>query len=310
VETWITEDVARELFQASGHSYDKEKQRAVTDAFRAFPMGLRASLRLQTNTRDISSHNVVGRIEGRDARLKDEHIIYSAHWDHLGIGSVVDGDSIYNGALDNASGVAGVLEIAEAFATRRGDLKRSVLFLLTTAEESGLLGAKQYAEHPLYPLQTAIADINIDGLNVWGRTKDMVVVGFGQSGLDRILEEVCTEMDKYIVPDSEPEKGYYYRSDHFAFAKKGVPSLYADSGVEFIDRPEGWGLERRGEYVSERYHKPQDEYDASWDLSGAIEDMRALFTVGYRLAVSDRHPQWNDTSEFKRIREESLSGGR
>lgn len=310
IESWITEDVARDLFGATGRSYDEEKVRAISDGFHGFSMGLRASLALEIETRAVSSNNVVARIEGGNERLKNEHVIYTAHWDHFGTGNAVDGDSIYNGALDNASGVAGVLEIAQGFAGRRSDLKRSVLFILTTAEESGLLGARHYAEHPLYPLQSTVANINIDGLNVWGRTQDMVVVGHGQSDLDRTLEDVCTTLDRYIIPDSEPEKGFYYRSDHFEFAKKGVPALYADSGVEFRNRPEGWGMERRNEYVQERYHKPQDEYDAAWDLTGALEDMLALFLVGHQLAVSDRYPRWNDSSEFKRVREESLGGRR
>jgi Zn-dependent M28 family amino/carboxypeptidase len=253
---------------------------------------------------------VLARLEGNDDRLKGEHIIYTAHWDHLGIGNEVDGDAIYNGALDNASGVAGLLEVADAFAGKRDELKRSVLFLFTTAEESGLYGAVQYVNNPIYPLAKTVANINVDGVNVWGRTRDVVVVGYGQSDLDHFLEQAILGQDRYLVPDSEPEKGYYYRSDHFPFAKSGVPALYADSGIEFRDRPDGWGLERRNEYVSLRYHKPQDEYDPDWDLSGAVEDMHAMFLVGLTLAVSDRQPRWSEKSEFKRIREESLRGSR
>jgi Zn-dependent M28 family amino/carboxypeptidase len=310
MESWITEPVARELFEAAGLSFDSMLPGAATREFAPFSLGLRGTFSIHNRTRKITSHNIVAQLPGNDETLRDEHVIYTAHWDHLGIGNAVAGDSIYNGALDNASGVAGVLEVAAAFAEKRDELKRSVLILLTTAEESGLLGAKHYAEHPLYPLARTVASVNIDGINVWGRTKDMVVVGFGQSDLDRRLEEAVATMDRYVLPDSEPEKGYYYRSDHFPFAKKGVPALYADSGIEFRDRPEGWGMERRNEYVRERYHKPQDEYDPSWDLSGAIEDMTALFLVGYRIAVSDDYPRWNDTSEFKRIREESLRGSK
>jgi Zn-dependent M28 family amino/carboxypeptidase len=218
------------------------------------------------------------------------------------VGKPADGDSIYNGALDNASGVAGVMEIARAFASHKRSLGRSILFVFTTGEESGLLGATHYTNHPLYPLEKTIAEINIDGLNIWGPTEDMVVVGYGQSDLEQTLAESIAPLNRRIAPDSEPEKGYYYRSDHFPFAKKGVPALYADSGVEYRDRPAGWGLERRKEYVADRYHKPQDEYDASWDLSGAAQDMDALFRVGLTVANRERVPQWSETSEFRRVR--------
>ena len=310
MESWITQPVARELFSVAGKSLDDALQQAATRDFEPFSLQLAGTFDIRSRTRNITSYNLVAQLPGQDDRLREELIIYTAHWDHLGVGNAVDGDSIYNGALDNASGVAGVLEVAAAFAQKQPDLKRSVVFLVTTAEESGLLGAKHYTENPLYPLYETVASVNIDGVNVWGRTEDMVVVGFGQSDLDRYLEEAVTTFDRYVVPDSEPEKGYYYRSDHFPFAKKGVPALYADSGIEFRDRPAGWGMERRNEYVHERYHKPQDEYDPAWDLSGAIEDMTALFLVGYKLAVSDRYPRWSDTSEFKRIREESLRGSK
>jgi Zn-dependent M28 family amino/carboxypeptidase len=306
VETWITEPVARDLFAAAGKSYDQAIHDAVSRDFRPYSLGLAGSLAIENKVRQFTSHNVVAMLPGVDDRLSREHIIYTSHWDHLGVGNEVDGDAIYNGAMDNASGVAGMLEVAAAFTERREDLKRSVLFLITTAEESGLIGAKHYCEYPLYPLADAVANINADGVNIWGPTLDMVVVGWGQSDLDEYIEQAVSPEDRYVVPDSEPEKGYYYRSDHFPFAQKGVPALYADSGVLHRDRPDGWGIERRNEYVRLRYHKPQDEYDASWDLSGAMEDMSALFRVGLALAVSDRYPRWSDTSEFKRAREQLL----
>jgi Zn-dependent M28 family amino/carboxypeptidase len=310
LESWITEPVARDLFQRAGRSYDEAVRAAAQRDFQPFSLGFTGTVEIRNSTYALESRNVVARLPGNDPKLSDEHIIYMAHWDHLGVGNVVDGDSIYNGALDNASGVAGILEVAAAFAGKRDEIKRSILIFFPTAEESGLLGAKYYTQFPLYPLTSTVATINIDGVNMWGRTKDMVVVGFGQSDLDRYLEDAVTAMDRYLLPDSEPEKGHYYRSDHFAFARRGVPALYADSGVEFRGRPEGWGMERRNEYVRERYHKPQDEYDSSWNLEGAIEDMTALFLVGYKLAVSDRYPRWSDTSEFKKVREESMKGSR
>ena len=308
-ESWITEDAARELFAAADRSFDDDKQAAAARDFAPVALGLTASVEIKARSRTIESNNVVAKVAGSGS-LADEWIVYTAHWDHLGVGKPAANDSIYNGALDNASGVAGVTEIARAFASTDRPLKRSVLFVFTTGEESGLLGATHYTNHPLYPLEKTIAEINVDGLNVWGRTEDMVVVGYGQSDLEQTLADAIAPMNRRIAPDSEPEKGYYYRSDHFPFAKKGVPALYADSGVEYRDRPAGWGLERRKEYVAERYHKPQDEYDAAWDLSGAAEDMDALFRVGLTLANREQAPQWSEKSEFRRAREAMMKGSK
>ncbi len=310
LESWITEEAARELFALADRDFDLEKKAAVTKDFRPVPLGLRTSVRVECASRTLESRNVIGILPGADPDHSDEYVLYTAHWDHLGVGKAADGDSIYNGALDNASGVAGVLEIAARMAAQKKSLKRSVVFLFTTGEESGLLGATYYAENPLYPLEDTVAGINVDGLNVWGRTSDMVVVGYGQSSLDQMLEQALTPMGRVLVPDNEPEKGYYYRSDHFPFARKGVPALYADSGVEFRNRPSGWGMERRREYTAQRYHKPQDEFSDAWDLSGAAEDMEALFRVGYDLASSDQVARWSDKSEFRRVREEMLRGSK
>ena len=310
LESWITEDAARALFAAAGQSFDDARASAVSRDFRPLPLGLTGSTEVRLRSRTFSSHNVVARVDGRDPQRRGELVVYSAHWDHLGVGKPAEGDSIYNGALDNASGVAGVLEIARAFASRAAEIDRSVLFLFTTGEESGLLGSTHYAENPLHPLASTVAAINVDGLNIWGRTRDIVVVGHGQSDLDETLARAAAPLGRRVEPDSEPEKGYYYRSDHFPFAKKGVPALYADSGVEFTDRPVGWGMERRREYVARRYHKPQDEYDSAWDLSGAAADMELLYRVGYLLATGERKPQWSPTSEFRRVREEMLRGSK
>jgi Zn-dependent M28 family amino/carboxypeptidase len=310
LEAWVTETAARELFALADRDFAAEKAAAVSKNFKPISLGLTGSTRIESRTRTIESRNVVARVEGSDPVLQDEVILYTAHWDHLGVGKAADGDSIYNGALDNASGVAGVMEIAARFAREKSSLKRSVVFIFTTGEESGLLGSTHYADNPLYPLAQTIAAINVDGLNVWGRTRDMVVVGFGQSSLDQILIDALAPMDRRIEPDSEPEKGYYYRSDHFPLAKKGVPALYADSGVEFRDRPQGWGMERRRDYVAQRYHKPQDGYSDAWDLSGAQEDMEALFRVGLTLASSDRVAEWSEKSEFRRVREAMMRGSK
>jgi Zn-dependent M28 family amino/carboxypeptidase len=309
VESWVSGEVARELLAESGHTLEAAREAAASPGFRPFPLGKKASVRIEIETRTLDSHNLIARLDGNDPALADECIVYCAHWDHLGEGKPVDGDAIYNGALDNASGVAGMLEVARAFGERTGELRRSIVFLIPTAEESGLLGAAYYVEHPAVPLAHTVAMVNVDGLNIWGPTTDMVVIGYGQSDLDGILSEVLASTGRRIVPDAEAEKGFYYRSDHFAFAKMGVPALYSDSGVDVIGRPEGWGMDRRREYNRDRYHTPQDEYEPSWNLDGAALDMDALFRVGLRLATSGDRPEWSETSEFRRVREESLRAG-
>ena len=216
------------------------------------PLGLKASIAIKNTLRTIDSRNVVAKLEGSDPALKDEYVVYSAHWDHLGIGAPVKGDKIYNGALDNASGVATVLEIARAFTQVQPPPKRSILFLMVTAEEQGLLGSQYYSINPLYPLDKTLANINIDGVNQWGRTKDLTVVGLGASELDDYVKAAAAEQGRTLRPDPEPEKGFYYRSDHFNFAKQGVPALDPDSGVDFVGKPAEYGKKKRDEYTEQR----------------------------------------------------------
>jgi Zn-dependent M28 family amino/carboxypeptidase len=218
----------------------------------------------------------------------------------------LQGDQIFNGAHDNASGAAGLLELAEAFAKLNPAPKRSILFLAVTAEEKGLLGAKYYAENPLYPRERTLANINMDGLNQWGRTKDVVIVGYGNSTLDDTLVEAASAQGRVVKPDAEPEKGFFYRSDHFEFAKQGVPALYTDEGTEFIGKPEGYGMQKRKEYTDRDYHKVSDDVKPDWDLSGAVEDLRLLFQVGYRVAQGEKWPEWKPGTEFKARRDEAL----
>jgi Zn-dependent M28 family amino/carboxypeptidase len=308
VEGWITEAKARELFLASGRDFDGVARHATTKAFTPIPLvGATASWRVKNTIRRIQSRNVIAKLEGSDPVLKDEYVVYSAHWDHFGKNSSLQGDQIMNGALDNASGVAQMLEIAKAFTKLSTKPKRSVLFLAVTAEEAGLLGAKYYATHPLYPLERTLANINIDGANQWGRTSDVVVVGLGNSTLDEVLDSVVTASGRTIVADPESEKGFFYRSDHFEFAKEGVPALYADAGVNYVGKPAGWGLQKRAEYTANDYHKPTDEVKPDWDLSGAVEDGRMLLEVGYRVAQSSVWPKWKPGTEFKAKREAMLT---
>jgi Zn-dependent M28 family amino/carboxypeptidase len=307
VEAWMTNAKARELLSAAGQDFDALKRAARTKGFRAVPLaGATADLRVQNTVREVRSRNVVARLEGSDPRLKDQHVIYSAHWDHFGRDTTRQGDQIFNGALDNASGTAALVQMAEAFTRLPQRPRRSLLFLAVTAEERGLLGAKYYAENPLYPHATTVANVNMDGVNQWGRTRDMTVVGLGNSTLDDELAAVLRPANRVIRPDPEPEKGFFYRSDHFEFAKKGVPALYTDAGVEYVGRPPEYGQRKREQYEAEDYHKPSDEIKPDWDLSGAVEDLRALFQVGYRVANGTTWPTWKPGTEFRATREAML----
>jgi Zn-dependent M28 family amino/carboxypeptidase len=304
VQAWMPEPAIRGFLAEMGHDFDQLRQAAMRRDFRPVPLGAQVSFNLRQQAREVHSRNVVAKLEG--ATRPDEYIVYTAHWDHLGIGPAVNGDSIYNGAADNASGTALVLEIAEAFTKldRRPD--RSMLFLAVTAEEQGLLGAKYYAENPLYPLARTLANINVDVINLWGRTEDIVVVGRGNSTLDDVLAEAAATQNRRLEPDAEPEKGFYYRSDHFEFAKQGVPALYAGAGTHFIGKPAGYGEQKRAEYTANDYHKPGDEVKPDWDLAGALEDGQLLFQVGYRVSQRAAFPEWSPGTEFRARREQML----
>ena len=306
VEGWIRLDHARELFKAGDLDFDEMKRAAVRADFRPVPLNAKASFTIKNALREIDSTNVVARLEGSDPDLSDEYVIYTAHWDHLGRDPGLEGDQIYNGALDNASGVAALLELAEAFAQIEPRPKRSLLFLAVTAEEQGLLGAKYYTVNPLYSLERTLANINIDGVNQWGPTRDIVLVGYGNSTLDDVAERLAAARGRTVRPDQEPEKGFFYRSDHFEFAKKGVPALDPDSGVEYTGQPVDYGQQKRSEYTTRDYHKPSDDVKADWDLSGAVDDLQLFLEVGYDVTESDQWPEWKPGTEFKVIREEML----
>ncbi|MGI9180979.1 MAG: M28 family metallopeptidase [Longimicrobiaceae bacterium] len=306
VEAWISRDQAQRLLSAAGQDFEALKQAAIRRDFRPVSLNAQANFRLRNTTRQVQSRNVIAKLEGSHPQRRSEYVVYTAHWDHLGRDTTLTGDQIYNGALDNASGTAAMLEIARAFTQLPTPPERSVLFLAVTAEEQGLLGAKHYASNPLYPLERTVANINIDGVNQWGRTRDIVVVGYGNTTLDNVLREAAAGQGRTLAPDPEPEKGFYYRSDHFEFAKQGVPALYTDSGVEYIGKPAGYGEQKRAEYTARDYHKPSDEVKPDWDLAGAVEDTQLLFQVGYRVAHGERWPEWNPGTEFRARREEML----
>ena len=301
VEGWVTLDNAKKMVTAAGADFDQLKASAVKRDFKPVPLDLLASFNVPSEIRRVASRNVVAKIEGSDPQLKDQYVIYTAHWDHLGKDPKLAGDQIYNGAVDNASGTAALLELARAFTTAKP--KRTVIFLAVTGEEKGLLGSKYYAEHPLYPLSKTLADINIDTVNVWGRTHDLGVVGKGQSTLEDLLATAVTAQGRTLKDDAEPDKGHYFRSDHFEFAKVGVPALYLDKGIDYVGKPKEFGRQKREEYVAHDYHQVSDEIKPGWDLSGAAEDIELLLTVGKRVADTDTWPTWKQGSEFKARRD-------
>ncbi len=308
VESWITTERAKELFKASGQDFDALKKAAVSKDFKPVALNAKANMTVKNTLREINSNNVIGKLEGSDAALKNEYVVYTAHWDHLGRDPKLTGDQIFNGALDNASGTAALIEIAEAFTKLATPPKRSILFLAVTAEEKGLLGAKYYAENPLYPLNKTLANINMDGVNQWGRTTDITMVGDDNSTLIDLLRETATAQQRTVNEDPESEKGFYYRSDHFEFAKQGVPALYTDSGIKYDGKDATFSQQKRDEYTSKDYHKVSDEIKSDWDLTGAVDDAQLLTTIGYRVAQGDKYPEWKAGSEFKARRDEMMRG--
>ena len=305
-EGWLSQRAAATLFTAAGLNLAELTAAAADPAFRPVELGFAATLHLDNTFQTVSSHNVVAGLPGRDAT--DEWILWTAHWDHFGEDPSLDGDGIYNGALDNATGVAALLELAEAFASLDPPTRRSHLFVATTLEEQGLLGSAYYAAHPVVPPAQTVAAFNIDGLNVWGPTEDVTVVGLGNSELEELLADVLAQQQRTITPDPEPEKGFYYRSDHFPLAKIGIPALYLDAGVRFVGRPDSFAKEVRDQYTQLNYHRPSDEFDPSWDFSGAELDVRTLFRLAFRLAESNTWPHWYEGSEFRAVREASRAG--
>ena len=301
---WVSGPTAQKLLSAAGYD-STQLAKADVRGFKGLPLNLKLSTSMHVKTTYDKSNNVIGKITG--SKYPDETIIYTAHWDHLGIGKPDEtGDSIYNGALDNASATAGLLELARAFQSLKTKPERTIVFLSVTAEEQGLWGSAWYAQNPVYPINKTIANINMDGLNWYGKTKDIVVVGEGQSNLEDYLKEEAAKVDRVISYEVHPEAGSYYRSDHFNFAKVGVPALYTSSGVEVIGQEKGFGKKMEDEYTEKRYHAPSDEYDAAvWKLDGAIDDLQLMFRVGKRIAFGTKLPEWKTGSEFKAIREKN-----
>jgi Zn-dependent M28 family amino/carboxypeptidase len=302
VEGWITVDKARSLFKLAGKDFDELKKQAATRGFKPVPLGLTASITLHNSLRTIDSQNVIGIVEGSDSALKREFVIYSAHWDHSG----KTAEGIFHGARDNAAGVASLIELGRAFTKLPSPPKRTIAFLAVTAEEQGLLGSEYYATNPVYPLAKTLANINMENLNVHGRTKDLTVVGLGLSELDDYARAAAAEQGRVIVPDPDAAKGVYYRSDHFSFARAGVPALFLKQGSDFVGRPAGYGQKVRDDYNDHDYHRPSDTVKPDWELSGAADDLQIELAVGYRVAQADRYPEWKPGTEFKARRDAML----
>lgn len=306
LQGWITEDAARRLLAAGG----KDSSLLTAAQHQGFkPVPLNLSLSGSVHVKEVynMSHNVIAKITG--SKYPNEYVVFSAHWDHLGIGKPdARGDSIYNGAADNASGTAALLQIAHAFKSLPEKPERTVIFLSVTAEEQGLLGSAWYAQHPVYPAATTAADLNIDVLNTYGPTKDITYSGKGQSTLEDLLATEAKARGRYIAPEDHPEAGHYFRSDHFSFARAGVPSLTADGGVDDVTKGIPYGKKKHDEYTANRYHQPSDQIDSTWNLAGGLQDVELVYAVGKKLAFSHEWPQWKTGSEFKAIRDKTAAG--
>ena len=301
-EGWVTLPTANRLFEMAGLNERELLAKARKPDFQAIPLNLKASSSMKVEATNNTSQNVVAKLTGE--QNPDEYIVYTAHWDHLGVGKPdASGDSIYNGALDNASGTAALLALAKAFKESKTP-NRSVIFLAVTAEEQGLWGSAYYAQNPIYPLEKTVANINMDGINPYGKMKDVSVIGVGQSEMEELLDVELEKLGRYSAPEPNPVAGYYFRSDHFNFAKVGVPALYFHTGIDHVEKGKEYGKELQDQYTAAYYHKPSDEYDSSrWNLDGAVDDVQLLYNIGQNLANSNQWPSWKPGSEFKSIRE-------
>lgn len=306
MRSWIREDKARELLKACGQDFDALKAASLKQDFKPVALATQLNATLDNTLREVQSRNIVARIEGSDKKHKHEHVIYTAHWDHLGKTEEGGHTHIFNGAVDNASGVAALVEIARAFSRDKKQLKRSVLFIAVTAEEKGLLGSKYYADNPLYPLKGAVANLNVDALQPWGKTKDVQVIGSGQTTIEELVELHAKTQGRYVVADGRPESGGYFRSDHFNLVQKGVPAMFLKGGSEVIGKPEGYGQQKGKEYGAEHYHKEGDEIKPDWDVSGFAQDAELYYLIGRDMAVELKNVDFKQGSEFKAVRQRLL----
>jgi hypothetical protein len=308
VKAWASEDACRRIAGLAGLDLDELRARAESREFRPLPLGVRIDLALRNEVAPRASANVVARLPGSDPSLSKEAVVYTAHHDHYGVKLRPTGEAaIHNGALDNAAGVATMLAVAEAFAALAERPRRSILFASVTAEEQGLLGSEYLASH--LPLQRGLvaANINVDGASIWGRTKDVPVIGLGKSSLDDWIRAIAEMQGRRVVPESFPDKGSYYRSDHLSFARAGIPAAYLDQGTEVIGKPPGWGRERQQAWEDAHYHQPTDDLTPEWDFAGIVEDARLLFLLGVKVANAPHAPTWRPGDEFEAARKKALA---
>lgn len=298
VQGWITTSAAESLFTLAGQDFQTLKEQARQPGFEAVPLDARWSISIRNQMTYNESQNVIARIPGEEGN--QENLIFTAHWDHFGIATPVNGDSIYNGAVDNATGVAALMEIGRTYVATGFKPKRSIIFLFVTAEEQGLLGSAYYAEHPLYPPSSTVANLNLDALDAIGAMSDVTMIGYGHSTFDEILQEEAKRQDRYIVPDQDPEKGYFFRSDHFNFAKIGIPALYAKGSYESREHGVQYAEQKSNEYTNNHYHQPSDEYHDSMNFDGIVEDVQLYYNIGWRIATGELTPEWKPESEFSR----------
>ena len=304
---WVTEDAARLVLKAAGQDLDALTKAAQAKGFKAVPLGMKLSTGFKNDVRSFMSHNVIGILPGTEA--PEEYVLHTAHWDHLGrCTPAPDGDNICNGAVDNATGTAALVALAEAHA-KVGAPRRSLVFLAVTAEESGLLGATYYAQNPVFPLAQTVGGVNMDALSVAGPAKDVTVIGGGKSQLDAFLDTALKAAGRTATPDAKPEAGYYYRSDHFAFAKLGVPMIYVEGGEDLVNGGREAGAAAAADYTENRYHGPKDEFNEGWDWSGVMTDLQLYYRLGRMMAASTSWPTWNDGDEFRAIRDEACKAG-
>lgn len=307
INAWLTEDAARDLVAIAGYDLDELREAAYNRDFEPVPLGVSTSIAMDVDITRVESGNVLGLIPGSDPELKDEVVIYTAHHDHLGIGRPnEDGDAIYNGAFDNATGVAQVMAIAKALKALPEAPRRSILVNLVGAEEQGLLGSEYYAANPTFAPGKIAANLNYDGGNIWGHTHDVTYIGLGKSTIDEIATLIAGEQGRVVKADQFADKGYFYRSDQFSFAKIGVPAMYLDTGTDFVDRPAGWGREQQNHYTEVNYHQPSDEYDPSWTFEGMVSDALLGYWTGLAIANADEMPTWVPGDEFEAARIEAL----
>ncbi|WP_164017294.1 M28 family metallopeptidase [Pyxidicoccus trucidator] len=308
VKAWTTEAATRRVLQLAGKELDALQAAARKRDFQPVPLGVKVSARFTSEVRRRPTANVLAMLPGSDAKLAREVVLYSAHHDHLGMkqGKEEGEDTIYNGALDNAAGVAAMLAVAKAFRELPQPPRRSILFAAVAAEEQGLLGSQYLAEHPPVPAGLVAANINIDGANIHGRTRDLTVIGLGKSSLDAIITGLAKTQGRVVKADQLSDRGFFYRSDQFNFAKQGIPAAYFGSGMDFVGRPEGWGKQQREAWEAKHYHQPSDELRPEWDFSGAVEDVRLFFLLGAHVARTPELPRWNKGDEFEAARLEAL----